>query len=155
MATPLCGVIVMIKQSNARQVLGTPPNTSSPSVAAIMIFTPCYHFTGRQSEALNAFCCLRTHSPELDIAKAHHFPPKGAERGGQVPLEEHIDQVQPSPTQAAWWATPACTGSAISLAKASSCHTPYLSHGPGASASTFDSGLLGTPTSSRNRRISV
>lgn len=141
-----------IKQSNTRQVLGTPPNTSSPYAAAVRTFTPCCHFTGEQSEVLNASFCLRTHSPELHVAKAHHLPPKGAKWEVSRPLEEHIDQVQgpgkicplrpgPSPTQAAWGAMPACTGSAVRLAESTSCHTAYLSPGPGASASTSGSGL--------------
>lgn len=83
-----------IKQSNTCQVLGTPPNTTSPYAAAVRTFTPCCHFTGEQSEVLNAFFCLRTHSPELHVAKAHHLPPKGAKWEVSHPLEEHIDQVQ-------------------------------------------------------------
>lgn len=80
-AIPLCGVMVTIKQSNTRRVLGTLPNTSSP-------FTPCCHFTGEQSEVLNASFCLRTHSPELHVAKAHHFHPRG-QSGRSGALRKH------------------------------------------------------------------
>ena len=79
---------------------------------------PCCHFTGKQSEVLNSFFCLRTYNPELHVAKAHHFPPI-------APPEEHDDQApgprkalpsvprSQSPPQAAWAETLVYVGLAV------------------------------------------